>query len=60
MAGGTLFVGGDGGVAAFDAGSGRGMWSAAVEGKAYGLAFAGGRLYVSTSLGHIYCFSATK
>jgi len=30
------------------------------RGKAYGLAFAGGRLYVSTSLGHIYCFSAAK
>ncbi len=60
MAGGILYVGGDGGVAAFDAKSGRGEWSTAVEGKAYGLAIAGGRLFVSTSLGHIYCFGSGR
>jgi hypothetical protein len=32
------------------------LWSAKVEGKAYGIAFSGGNLFVSMGLGHIYCF----
>ncbi len=57
LAGETLFVGGDGAVAAFATADGSPLWDAPVEGKAYGLAFAGGRLFVSTSLGHIHAFA---
>ncbi|MFP6873978.1 MAG: PQQ-binding-like beta-propeller repeat protein [Verrucomicrobiales bacterium] len=56
-AGGVLFIGGNGTVIAFDAGTGEELWSGSVEGQAYGLVFSEGRLFVSTSLGHIYCFS---
>ena len=57
-AGDTLFAGGDGQVAAFDL-NGRRTWTAPVDGKAYGLAVARGRLYVSTDSGSIHCFQAT-
>jgi len=50
--------GGDGRVAAFRLDDGEQVWAAPVEGKAYGMAVAGGRLFVSTDAGHIYCFSA--
>ena len=43
-------------VAAFDAENGRQLWSAPVDGNAYGLAVAAKRLYVSTNTGSIYCF----
>ncbi|MCX7049071.1 MAG: PQQ-binding-like beta-propeller repeat protein [Candidatus Sumerlaeota bacterium] len=58
LAGQTLFAGGADTVTAFDAASGRSVWSAAVGGKARGLAVAGGRLLVSTDKGAIHCFSA--
>jgi outer membrane protein assembly factor BamB len=57
FAGGVLFIGGKEKVVAFDADTGKQLWVAEVEGHSYGLAYSGGRLYVSTSLGHIYCFS---
>ena len=57
FAGGVLFIGGKEQVFAFDAASGDALWSEKVDGHAYGLAYSGGRLFVSTSLGHIYCFS---
>ncbi|MCP4848196.1 MAG: PQQ-binding-like beta-propeller repeat protein [Verrucomicrobiaceae bacterium] len=57
FAGGVLFVGAKGKVMAFDAESGKEKWSGDVDGHAYGLVYSDGRLYVSTSLGHIYCFS---
>ncbi len=50
--------GGDGKVAAFRLDGGEQLWAASVEGKAYGMAVACGRLFVSTDAGHIYCFSA--
>ncbi len=50
--------GGDGKVAAFRLDDGGQVWTAAVEGKTYGMAVARGRLLVSTDAGHIYCFSA--
>ena len=56
--GGTLFVGGENKVAAIDAGDGSTLWEATVNGKAYGLAVANGRLLVSTDQGAIYSFSA--
>ena len=57
-AGAVVFVGGDGEVAAFSA-DGDQLWQAPVDGKAFGLAVAGGRLYVSTDAGSIHCFRAT-
>ena len=49
--------GGDGKVAAFHTKDGRQLWAAEVEGRAYALAAAGGRLLVGTDAGHIYCFA---
>jgi outer membrane protein assembly factor BamB len=57
--GSTIYVGG----ITFKGDSGRvtgGTWSAPVKGKAYGLAFANGRLFASTSEGYIYCFAAQQ
>lgn len=53
------FGGGEGIVAAFDANrpDDKPLWSAHVQGRAYGLAAARGRLLVSTDAGHIYCFA---
>jgi len=58
VAGDTIFVGVDGGVRGLSARDGKELWKAAVDGKAGGLAFAGGRLFVSTDTGKIYCFSS--
>ena len=51
-----LFVGGIDQVAAFNRKSGEECWSAPVEGRAYGLAFTGDRLLVSTDTGTITSF----
>ena len=56
MAGGVLFAGGENEVAAFGAGDGKVIWTAPVEGKAYGLSVMNGGLYVSTDEGLIHCF----
>ena len=56
LAGGALYAGGKGRVSAVDAATGKALWSAPVDGKAYGLAVAGGRLLVSTDTGAIHCF----
>jgi len=52
----TLVAGGGEGVAAFGADDGALLWQAQTPGRAYGLAAAGGRLYVSTDEGAIHCF----
>jgi len=57
-AGDIRFGGGDGKVAAFRFDDGDQVWTAAVEGRAYGMSVAQGRFFVSTDAGHIYCFSA--
>jgi len=59
--GGIEFGGGDGTVAAFEpnAPNDKPLWSADVQGRAYGLAAARGRLLVSTDTGYIYCFAET-
>ncbi|MHC5053935.1 MAG: outer membrane protein assembly factor BamB family protein [Planctomycetota bacterium] len=57
-AGDTLVAGGDGAVTMLRADTGRVAWTGRVEGKAYGLAVAAGRLYVSTDRGAIHCFGA--
>ncbi len=56
-AGGTLFAGGKEEVAAFDL-EGTLTWKAPVDGNAYALAAARGRLYVSTDAGSIHCFQS--
>jgi len=60
LAGYVLFCGGDGSVAAYDAGSGEILWEGKVDGRAYGLAAANGRLFVSTDRGTIHCFGGGK
>ena len=57
LAGETLFAGGDGEVAAYKRATGKRVWHADVDGRAYGLAVAGGRLFVSTDKGAIHCFA---
>jgi len=57
MAGNTLFVGGKDEVVALSAADGRESWSASVNGAAYGLSVANGRLFVSTDRGTIHCFA---
>ena len=60
LAGETIFLGGDSVVCAISARDGKALWKAPVDGKARGLAVAGGRLFVSTDKGKIHCFAATK
>jgi outer membrane protein assembly factor BamB len=56
MAGDVLFAGGRNEIAAFQARSGKVIWNASVDGKAYGLSVMNGGLYVSTDEGQIHCF----
>jgi outer membrane protein assembly factor BamB len=56
-AGDIRFAGGDGKVVALDRDL-KPVWSAPVEGKAYGLMLLRDRLYVSTDAGMLYCFAA--
>ena len=58
LAGGALFVGGDNEVRAYSVVDGSKLWTGKVDGKAYGLAVSGGRLFVSTDAGKIHCFSS--
>ncbi len=60
LAGETLLAGGKDKVAAYETATGREIWSASVEGRAYGLAVSEGRLLVSTDLGRIICFAAAR
>ncbi len=60
LAGETLYAGGSEKVTAYDAATGRAIWSKPVTGNAYGLAVANGRLFVSTDLGTIHCFEADE
>jgi outer membrane protein assembly factor BamB len=54
--GSTLFAGGDQQVAAFDTKNGEKLWERPVNGRAYGLAFSNGQLFVSTDRGAIHAF----
>ena len=58
LAGDALIAGGQDEVVAYDATDGNVRWTGAVEGRAYGLAVSGGRLYVSTDSGAVHCFSS--
>jgi len=57
-AGGRVVSGGKGKVAVVDMATKKITWSADVAGRALSLAAAGGRLFVSTDTGAIYCFAA--
>lgn len=59
-AGNTLFAGGDGNVIAIDCKTGKKLWSGKIDGRARGLAVADGKLFVSSTLGNIYCFGIGK
>lgn len=56
LAGETLTAGGAGEVGGIRAGDGKQLWTRPIEGSAYGIAAAGGALYVSTDAGTIHCF----
>lgn len=57
LAGDVLFAGGDDEVAGIATADGATRWTGPVTGRAYGLAVANGRLFVSTDRGIIHCFS---
>ncbi|MBN2311345.1 MAG: PQQ-binding-like beta-propeller repeat protein [Candidatus Hydrogenedentes bacterium] len=56
LAGDVLFAGGADEVAAFAIADGAALATLPVNGRAYGLAAANGRLYVSTDTGAVHCF----
>lgn len=56
----ALFAGGRDSVVAIELSEGKEIWRAAVDGTAYGLSLANGRLFVSTDRGVIHCFSQTN
>lgn len=56
LSGDTLYLGGEGAVAAASANTGAETWRSAIEGKACGMAVAGGRMFVSADNGRIYCY----
>jgi len=58
VAGDTALLGGENNVLAIDLQTKRMLCDLQVEGMVHGLAVAGGRLFVSTGNGHIYCFGA--
>jgi outer membrane protein assembly factor BamB len=53
---GMVLVGGDGVVVGLDPASGKEVWATKLQGKARGIAIAGGRVFVSTDNGAIHCF----
>jgi outer membrane protein assembly factor BamB len=53
------FAGGSGKIAAFDNTTGERVWTTEVDGDAWGLAIAGGKLIVSTDRGRIYAFATS-
>ncbi|MCX5758372.1 MAG: PQQ-binding-like beta-propeller repeat protein, partial [Candidatus Hydrogenedentes bacterium] len=57
MSGDRLYAGGNKAVMAVDAKTGQDVWQAPVEGRACGLAIAGGRLFASADSGKIYAFA---
>lgn len=57
VAGDTIIVGGGKTVTAVDAKMRKAVWTTQVDGTPHGLAVAGGRLYVSTDRGTIYCYA---
>lgn len=59
VAGDLVFAGGADEVVALEKASGKEVWLGKVDGRARGLAVAGGRLFVSTDKGKIHCFGSS-
>jgi outer membrane protein assembly factor BamB len=57
LAGDALFAGGENTVTAYRTSDGQQVWTGSVEGGAFALAAANGRLYASTDRGVIHCFA---
>jgi outer membrane protein assembly factor BamB len=53
----AVIAGGEAGIAAYATDSGEELWTGKVDGLAFGLAAANGRVYVSTDAGAIHCFA---
>lgn len=60
VAGAQVVLGGHGSVSVLNINSQERVWTAEVDGNAYALAAAGGRLYVGTDSGAIHCFGAGR
>jgi outer membrane protein assembly factor BamB len=60
LAGDLLFAGGRGVLAAIETSAGSERWKASVSGQVQDLVVANQCLFVSTSLGHIYCFQVSE
>ncbi len=60
LVGNHLIAGGEGRVGAFEAQSGKMVWNAEVNGRVFGLTGSDHRLFVSTDLGTIHCFTASR
>lgn len=60
VAGNTIVCGGATTVTGVDVKTREVLWKRDVDGAARGLAVAGGRLYVSTALGTVYCFDGAE
>ena len=60
VAGETIYVGGNDVVAAHSLNDGELLWETTVDGGAFGLVVANGRLYVSTDVGTIHCFRPSE
>lgn len=58
--GSAVIAGGANGVAAYASDDGQELWRGEVDGLAYGLAAANGRVYVSTDSGAIHCFADAR
>lgn len=58
--GSAVIAGGAGAIAAYSSEDGAELWSGEVDGHAYGLAAADGRVYVSTDTGAIHCFADAR
>ncbi len=59
LAGNLLFAGGEDRVAAIESSDGSEVWQATVSGRVQDVIVADQCLFVSTDLGHIYCFKAS-
>jgi len=53
----AVVAGGEGKLAAYATEDGEELWTGEVDGLAFGLAAANGRVYVSTDAGAIHCFA---
>ena len=56
MAGDIIYSGSSGKVTAYNFADGKELWSESVDGTAYGLAAANGKLFATTDKGKIYCY----